>query len=356
MVRWILIAVAAVILYSYSILRYYDVWKRAKIPVLFYSLVHGVSLVLCIIVWLQLPGRVSDVLLLAGNAFACVYTAVMLITPLFCFVRGIVRFLGKRFHWRGRIYRLINHPVKLILCFLFLSVLAGAFSFIHERTVTGTEYSISLNDKEKIREISVVFLADLRVGSCMTQAELSGLIEKINQTKPDLILLGGNTIGKGASGQTVEKTIGQLEKLSASEGVYLTEGPEDAEMLSQMAEELESKGLHLLRDECIFMNHGLQLAGCREKGNEKRKPLSYTLSLLDPQKPSILLSYDRVEEEILDQKRIDAVLSRGSEQAYGCIKKGTTYFLGTSGLRAAVFPGRYIVPSEFVICTLKSSN
>lgn len=352
MIRWILIAFVAILLYSYSILRYYDAWKRGKIPVLFYKLMHAVSLAVCVAVWLQLPGCISDVFVLIGSAFSSVYCAVMLLTPVLCFLRGMIRFLGKRFHWRGKVYRFINHPLKLILCFLILTAVAGVFGFINERTVRRTEYPISLDDKREVKKMSVVFLLDLRVGSRMTQAELSRLIEQINDTRPDLILLGGNTIGKGASSQTVNDTIGKLQKLSAVEGIYLTEGPEDAGILEQRAEELEKRGLHFLRDECIFLNNGFQLVGCRESGNEKRKPLSYTLSLLDPQRPSLLLSYDRVEEEILQTKRMDVVLSRGLEQQYGCEKNGSAYFLGTSGLRAAVFPGRYRIPSEFVICTL----
>lgn len=352
MIRWILIALAAAVLYSYSVLRYYDAWKRGKVPVLFYKLLHIVSLVICVIVWLQLPGRVSDALLLAGSAYVAVYSAIMLLTPVPCFLRGIIRFLGKRLHWRGKVYRFINHPLKLILCFLLLTAVVGVFGFVNERTVQKTEYSISLNDKEKIGKLSVVFLLDLRVGSCMTQAELTRLIDQINNTEPDLILFGGNTIGRGASEETVNETIGKLQKLSAKEGVYLTEGPEDARILEQMAEELEKKGLHLLRDECIFLNSGLQLAGCRESDDEKRKPLSYTLSLLDPKRPSILLSYDRMEEEIIQKKRMDVVFSQGLEEQHGCEKKGTAYFLGTSGLRAVVFPERYIVPGEFVLCRL----
>lgn len=344
---FILFALIAIILYAYSVLRYYDVWKRIKIPVIIYGLIHGISLITGAFLLLPWAGLAPDWLLLIGNVYIVLYSAVMLMTPIFCFFRGIVRFLGKRLGWKGRVYRFVNHPVKLILCFLLLSVLAGVYGFIHERSVQKTEYKIEADKDAGKDAMSVVFLTDLRVGNRMTQSELSGLIGRINQQKPDLVLFGGNLIGKGVSEQTAREILDKLQKLSAGEGVYLTEGVEDAKRLTQMAGEIEQRGLHLLRDEFVVLTNGIQLAGCREAGDKERRSLSYTLSVADPKRPAILLSYNEPEDTIPKEK-IDVVLTGGAGIKYGWQKKGTINFIRTSGVRSAMPFGKYIVPSEFI--------
>lgn len=352
MLHFILFAFIAIILYAYSILRYYDVWKRIKIPVLIYGLIHGLSLIAGVFLLLPWAGRVPDVLLFIGNAYIAVYSAIMLVTPVLCFFRGIFRFLGKRFHWRGKMYRFINHPMKLILCFLLVSAMVGSYGFIHERSLQVTQYQIK-TDKDILKDsMSIVFLTDLRVGNRMTQPELSELIAKINEERPDLVLLGGNIIGRGVSEQTTQKILDQLQMLAAGEGVYLIEGPEDAKRLTESANEIERRGIRFLRDECIVLTNGVQLVGCRDTGSEERRSLSYTLSLTDPQKPTILLSYDRIEDAILKEEKIDVVLSSGTGTQYGWQKEDTINFLRTSGVRTAGLFGRYIVPSEFVKFTI----
>lgn len=348
----ILFAFIAIILYAYSILRYYDVWKRIKIPVLIYGLIHGVSVITGVFLLLPWAGRIPDVLLLIGSAYIALYSAVMLVTPILCFFRGIFRFLGKRFQWRGKVYRFINHPMKLILCFFLVSVIIGAYGFIHERSIQKIEYRIKTDKDMGKEDMSIVFLTDLRVGNRMTQSELSELIGKINGERPNLILLGGNVIGRGVSEQTVQEILDKLQKLSADEGVYLVEGPEDAKWLTQSEKEIERRGLRLLRDESIVLTNGVQLVGCREAGSKDRRPLSYTLSLTNPQKPTILLSYDEIEDAILREENMDVVLSSGSGMQYGWKKEGTINFLRTSGVRTAGLLGKYIVPSEFIKFTL----
>lgn len=347
MLSIILIATVAAILYVYSILRYHDLWKRGKAPVWVYGLIHIVSLAVSVVAFLQVAGLVSDVFLLICSAYTALYSAIMMLTPMFCFLRGLVRFLGKKCKWSGKVYRFFNHPTKLILWFLLISAVVGAYGFIHERYITETEYVVTADEKKEEKEMSVVFLSDLRIGSCTTQSELSDLVEKIKEIKPDLVLFGGNTIGRHSSGRSLRDTIEKLKAISAPNGVYLTEGPEDAQILEQSAEELEQAGLHVLQDQCIFLNNGVQLVGCRAD-REGRKPLSYTLGLVNPEKPSIIFSYDKIEDDTLQKKKVDVALSRGTGSQYGWNKNGTINFLGTAGIHSDILPGKYIAPSEIV--------
>ncbi len=63
----------------------------------------------------------------------------------------------------------------------------------------------------------------------------------------------------------------------------------------------------LLLDESAVLHNGLQLVGCRADGKTK-KPMSYTLSLINKEKPSIVLAGEAMEEKLKEEKKISLVL------------------------------------------------
>ena len=72
-------------------------------------------------------------------------------------------------------------------------------------------------------------------------------------------------------------------------------------------EKISGAGVHLLLDESAVLHNGLQLVGCRADGKTK-KPMSYTLSLINKEKPSIVLAGEAMEEKLKEEKKISLVL------------------------------------------------
>ena len=65
---------------------------------------------------------ISDEVSVIMHAYSVIYGSVMILTPILCFVRGIVRFIGKKAGCAGKYTAFFNHPTKLILGFLLLPV------------------------------------------------------------------------------------------------------------------------------------------------------------------------------------------------------------------------------------------
>ena len=89
----------------YSILRYYDLWKRGKVPVVFFAFLHVFSLIVVFLFETGISAMISDVVSVIMHAYSVIYGSVMILTPILCFVRGIVRFIGKKAGCSGKIYR-----------------------------------------------------------------------------------------------------------------------------------------------------------------------------------------------------------------------------------------------------------
>lgn len=292
----------------YSILRYYDLWKRGKVPVVFFAFLHIISIVVVFLYETGISAMISDVVSVIMHAYAVIYGSVMLLTPVLCFFRGIVRCIGKKAGCSGKIYRFFNHPTKLILGFFVVTLCAGAVIFWKSRCISWEETVIlQENKKEPVKDTSIVYISNCFVGSDMTAHAFDSLVEKVNEKKPDVILLGGNLFGKHTKEETVDKTLASIKKMKAALGIYMVEGCADSALVEQKKEKFSSAGVHLLLDESAFLHNGLQIVGCRAADKEE-KPMSYTLSLLDKEKPSIVLAGEAMEEKLKEEKKISLVL------------------------------------------------
>lgn len=92
----------------YSILRYYDLWKRGKVPVVFFAFLHVFSLIVVFLFETGISAMISDVVSVIMHAYSVIYGSVMILTPILCFVRGIVRFIGKKAGCSGKIIPLFQ--------------------------------------------------------------------------------------------------------------------------------------------------------------------------------------------------------------------------------------------------------
>ena len=172
----------------YSILRYYDLWKRGKVPVVFFAFLHVFSLIVVFLFETGISAMISDVVSVIMHAYSVIYGSVMILTPILCFVRGIVRFIGKKAGCSGKIYRFFNHPTKLILGFFVVTMCVGAVIFWKSRCISWEETVILQEDKkEPVKDTSIVYISNCFVGSDMTAHAFDSLVEKVNEKKPDVI-------------------------------------------------------------------------------------------------------------------------------------------------------------------------
>ena len=223
----------------YSILRYYDLWKRGKVPVVFFAFLHVFSLIVVFLFETGISAMISDVVSVIMHAYSVIYGSVMILTPILCFVRGIVRFIGKKAGCSGKIYRFFNHPTKLILGFFVVTMCVGAVIFWKSRCISWEETVISQeNKKEPVKDTSIVYISNCFVGSDMTAHVFDSLVEKVNEKKPDVILFGGNLFGRHTKEVTIDKTLASIKKMKAALGIYMVEGSADSVLVEEKKEKI----------------------------------------------------------------------------------------------------------------------
>ncbi len=202
--------VISILLFGYSFLRYRFLWQRGRIPNVFYY-VFQVVLLGTLFVCFFFSQYITNDYLLWGVQLCCdIYLAVMLITPVFSFLRGAVRMLGKRRKWNNRIYRFFNHPTKISWIVLVITAVFGVFVFVYSQIPQVSEQTVMSKKSANIDKFSVVSVSDLHIGQHMAYKEVQAFFEQLESLQPDIVVFTGNLFSPKATASMREFTGRQL--------------------------------------------------------------------------------------------------------------------------------------------------
>lgn len=229
--------------------------------------------------------------------------------------------------------------------------------------------------------LRVAFLSDLHVGSPHWGIEsLRALVTRVNEERPDLILLGGDyVIDDVPFGQIVpaEQIAIELERLSAPLGVIAVLGNHDYwnEETQHVRRHFEAHGIVVLDDEVRRIDtRGSTFAvlGLRDEYQRKRTA-SEELALAAPGLPLIVLTHEPDIFADLDERATltlaghthggqvnlpflgrRVVPSRfGQRFAAGHVVEDGRHLFVTSGIGTSILPVRFRVPPEIALLTLR---
>jgi len=116
--------------------------------------------------------------------------------------------------------------------------------------------------------LRVVFFSDLHLGQFKRQDWAQRIVETVNAQSPDLILIGGDFVGKTACCDIAD-LLAPLRHLRATYGVYAVlgnhdygiPGPDHSDDLIQLFPQLN---IRLLRNECVAIGDDVLLVGVDE--------------------------------------------------------------------------------------------
>ncbi|MCS7055428.1 MAG: metallophosphoesterase [Thermoflexales bacterium] len=136
--------------------------------------------------------------------------------------------------------------------------------------------------------LRVVFFSDLHLGQFKRQDWAQRITEAVNAQSPDLILIGGDFVGKTAC-CNVADLLSPLRHLRATHGVYAVlgnhdygiPGPDHSDELIQLLPQLN---IRLLRNECVMIGDDVLLIGIDELWAD-RDDLHSALTLCRPRAP-----------------------------------------------------------------------
>lgn len=256
---------------------------------------------------------------------------------------------------------------------LVLTAAAVAVGMVHARKLVTVNYQVPVEHLGK--EARLVLLSDLHIGHFVGKKHIQNLVAQVNRLKPDLVLISGDLINAGNTGECpdIDQVARELEGLRTEHGVFAVTGnhdpaPEDPDFRRF----LRRARIHLLEDKTCDAGP-VQLVGRKSK-IRPRAALTELMADCTGEKPVVVLDHDPIGIQEARQAGADCVLCghthRGQvfpldllvrllypkEELWGMGRKEKTTSIVSAGAGYFSMPMRLGSDSEIVCIDLKSQD
>ena len=211
-------------------------------------------------------------------------------------LRGFSLLGGKRLRLRLTTKRVLAAGVSLGV------LLLGSAAWMEAHNLGVTRLEIPLKGlPPEMDGFTIVQLSDLHYGMLMENGKLSRVVERVNELKPDLIVITGDLVDEGVA--HMEKMADPLRRLKSRQGILaITGNHEYYAGVNRAVAIMKSAGIEVLRNETKVLPPGLQILGVDDPSGsrgmgEPAADLEKQLSRLDREKSSILLYHQPIHFE-----------------------------------------------------------
>jgi len=206
----------------------------------------------------------------------------------------------------GRVTRLIPSPAsfssRLISGSLVVALSLGVviYGVINSRQIRHVTYHLQLEARNVPHEFRITMVSDLHLGGTNNEANLSKIVEIINDSAPDVVCLVGDIFNDDFTAIREPDTAGRLlASIRARHGVYASLGNHDGgKTFPQMVQFLEKHDVTLLNDDFRVIDGQLVLVGRVDGspiggfGDLHRGDMSAILASINSDLPVVVMDHD----------------------------------------------------------------
>jgi uncharacterized protein len=204
--------------------------------------------------------------------------------------------------------------IGLLLIFIVICVLI--YGTINAKNPIIKTYSINIDKSAgNNKSLNVVFISDIHIGDIINKSRIVPMISSINRLKPDIVLLGGDTIDDDPK-VFINEEIGNLFKnIKSRYGTYAVLGNHEyySNKTQLIVDSLSGSGIKVLRDECCLIDNSFYIIGREDLQSKqfgiKRKSLSELMEGINKALPLILLDHQPPGRKTLLDDSVDIQLS-----------------------------------------------
>jgi predicted MPP superfamily phosphohydrolase len=217
--------------------------------------------------------------------------------------------------------------------------------------------------------LNLVMISDVHLSSIYRSSHLKRIVDRINQLKPDIVLLPGDIVDMDVSQAEEDKMTITLRDMRAPLGVFAVTGNHEYYGgLARNIEYLRQAGVRVLQDECLKIDEAFVLAGRKDlsasRFGDPRKSLDEILQGVDRTLPVILMDHEPFHLEDAERSGVDLQVSGHThagqlfpislinkamyEQNWGVWRRGKTQYYISCGVGTWGMPIRTAGISEIV--------
>jgi uncharacterized protein len=195
---------------------------------------------------------------------------------------------------------------------LFLFAVLFTYGTYNAYSPVVRTYSITIPKfAERYSKLRIAMASDMHFGTLSGLSHVHRLVRKINELRPDIILLPGDIIDDDPE-PFIRKKMGNIMKdLSAPLGVYGVLGNHEyyGGAIPLFLKEMEQNGITILQDEAVVIDKSFSLVGRKDKTDRNRQSIKDILQNTDPNKPIIMMDHQPTEITQAEENHVDLLLS-----------------------------------------------
>lgn len=207
----------------------------------------------------------------------------------------------------NKITEKINNRVILVISVIISTVIMG-YGYYNMHHVVPVEYEIDTNKAIRSEGYKAVLISDVHTGISISLDEMEQIASKIEEIKPDMILLCGDIVDESTTKKQMQRVFEIFGSIESEYGTFYVYGNHDRQFKwseSFTDEELEAaiknSNITILQDEALKLNEEFVLVGREDYsaerllGQEQRKSIAELLKDVD--KEAFILTMDHQPRE-----------------------------------------------------------
>ena len=255
---------------------------------------------------------------------------------------------------------------SLLILIISLSAVVVVCGVLNFNTIRTSEYSIEVPGRSShIKNLRIAFVSDFHLKEGTSIRFVKKFIQKIDNTKPDLMLFGGDIVEGNGERENMDLFEKLLSGIKTKYGVYGVLGNHEHYARQDKGSFFMKAGIEILSDTVIVIDHSFNLAGRNDSHIRTRKSGDELLKSAVDSLPVILVDHRPTEIELISRTSADVVFSGHThngqlfpinlitrsvyELSHGYMKKDETHFFVSSGIRLWGPPVRTTGKSEIMV-------
>ena len=214
------------------------------------------------------------------------------------------------------------HKKGLLAIIIFTIIILGSVYGMNH--IELTQYNLT-TDKIDNKSYSILFISDVHYGTVQNTQLLKDSILKMNNLKPDIVVLGGDIVDERTTKESMQEIFEELGKINSTYGTYYIFGNHDRQPYtsdyengnrtftdSDLNQSIEKNGIKILNDDKITINNDIVLVGrsdAKWEDSINRTDVNEILNESDLSKYIVVLDHQPVEYEENAQEGVDLQLS-----------------------------------------------
>lgn len=268
---------------------------------------------------------------------------------------------------------------------LGVGVLLTIFIMIHgyylAYHVVETDYEIFTSKNIGENNFRIVQVSDSHIGTTMNGKKFSEYMEKINELKPDIVVITGDFVDDNTSYEDMIEASNGFKKIDAKYGIYFVFGNHDKGYYNnrnytdlEIKNALTSNGVRVLEDSYADVTDKFIVFGRQDAEVEDRISAQELTKDFDKNKFLIMLDHQPNDYNNEKASGVDLVLSGhthggqliplgplgvllgANDKVYGIEKRDNTTFIVSSGISDWAMKFKTGTISEYVVIDIKTNE